>query len=248
MQLEIRLYKAFFCQKELVYLGHIITEDGYAPNPENVEKMVSFPSPKNLKETQKALGMVNFCRRFVPQFSKIAAPLRALTRKDNSFKWTKEAENALRSLIDRIVQAPILRFPILDGTVPFILTTDASSIAIAAAPSQVQNDQEHPIAFFSRSLNDTENKWGSTEIELAAIVAGVNHFRMFLLGQQFTIYTDNSACLEILKKPKLSPKLQRCKRVSKTLCVMLYLGQESMLSKKSHQLMKSDLTNDRTKE
>lgn len=89
------------------------------------------------------------------------------------------------------------------------MTTDASKISVAAALSQVQEGADHPIAFFSRSLNDAECRWGSSESDLGAIVAGLSHFRQYLIGAKFDIFTDNAACVNILKKPNLSTKLHR---------------------------------------
>lgn len=111
----------------------------------------------------------------------------------------------MRYLIKQITSAPILRFHIIDGSSPFILTTDTSEVSVAAALSQVQGGVEYPIAFFSKSLKDTERR----EMEVAAIVAGINAFRQYLLGTPFTVFTDNASCVQILKKPDLSPKLHR---------------------------------------
>jgi hypothetical protein len=153
--------------------------------------------------------MLGYYRRHVENFSKHAAPLCELTRKDKSFKWTPQCEEAMRYLIRKVINAPVLRFPILDGSAPFILTTDASDVSLAATLAQVQDGMEHPIAFHSRSLNDAEKRRGSAENEVNAIVSGINVFRQYLLGNKFLVYTDNAACIQILKKPNLSPKLHR---------------------------------------
>jgi hypothetical protein len=108
-----------------------------------------------------------------------------------------------------VTNAPVLKFLILDGTAPFILTTDTSDVSLAATLAQVQDRMEHPIAFHSRSLNDAEKRRGSAENEVNAIVSGINVFRQYLLGNKFLVYTDNAACIQILKKPNLSPKLHR---------------------------------------
>ena len=108
----------------------------------------------------------------------------------------------------QITSAPILAFP--DFTRPFILTTDASAIAIGAVLSQIQHDdREHPISFYSKILNATERKWDACEQELYAIVTAVKHYKSFLMKNQFEVRTDNATCAYVIKKPDLSPKLSR---------------------------------------
>lgn len=207
--LKLKLSKASWCGREITYLGHIISEHGFAPSPDNTKRLTEYPSPTTVKETQRIVGLLSYYRRHVRDFAKFSAPMNKAIKKNQPFRWTEECETALRYLIDRVTHAPILRFPILDGKSPYILTTDASGVSVAAALAQVQNGVEYPISFYSRSLNDTERRWGSAEMEVAAIVAGINAFRQYLLGNRFTVYTDNSACVQILRKPNLSPKLHR---------------------------------------
>ena len=135
--------------------------------------------------------------------------LYALTKQDQKFVWTEECEQALRHLIDPVTNAPIIRFPWFDAESHFILTTDASREAIAAALSQIQDGMEFSIAFSSKGLNEMEQQWPAAEGEMATIVAGIHQFRHYLLGRKFTVCSDNAACVEILKRPKLSPKLHR---------------------------------------
>jgi len=100
------------------------------------------------------------------------------------------------------------KFPIFDGDHPFTLYTDASSKAAGALLAQVQESQEYPIAFYSKGFSQAQCKWASAELELASIVFAVTHFRDYLLRNHFTIMIDNAACVHILKKPTLAPKLQ----------------------------------------
>lgn len=154
------------------------------------------------------MGILEYYRRHVKDFSKHATPLTELTKKGKKFEWTQQCEDVLRYLIDHVVNAPVLRFPITSG-VPYILSTDASGISVAAVLYQIQEGKEYPIAIFSKGLNETKRRWSSSEMEVAAIVAGINAFRHYLVGSKFEVRTDNSGCLEILRKPSLSPKLYR---------------------------------------
>ena len=213
--LKLKLSKASFCQRELTYLGHTISEEGIAPSEDNVKKLLDYPSPRDRRTVESLLGLLNYYRKHIPNYAKIAAPITSLLRRKNQkgaqrkIDWSEEAESAMRLLIKKITEYPILRFPIHEHGYLYILTTDASSIAVAGALSQMQDGHEYPISFYSRKLSEGQSKWCSSELECFGIVASVNHFRQFLLGVKFKIYTDNTGCLEILKKPDLSGRLRR---------------------------------------
>jgi ribonuclease HI len=82
-------------------------------------------------------------------------------------------------------------------------------VAIAATLSQIQGKREVAISYYSRSLTENEKKWHSNELELAAIVNAISHYREYLIGRAFLVYTDNIACVSLLKKPTMSPRLHR---------------------------------------
>jgi len=207
--LRLKLSRVAICQPELLYLGHILSEEGFRPSKENVEKLTNFPRPKDVKEIQWLVGLLSFYRRHVKNFARIARPLTELTKKDLDFVWGEGQQLAMDSLIRIIASEPVLRFPVLDGSETFKLTCDASAVAIGSVLSQEYEGIDHPIAFFSRALTDTQRAWSSTHQELYALVASLAHFREYLIGVNFQVVTDNSACTYILTKPNLAPKLTR---------------------------------------
>ena len=155
------------------------------------------------------MGLLSYYCRHCSGFARIANPITTLTKTslNRKFIWTAEAEKAKKHLIDKITSYPVLGFP-RPGSKdsPYILITDACKTGIAAALSQIQDGIEKPIAFYSRALSSGEQNLHSNEQELLAIVSAINHFRQFLIGHQFKLFTDNTGCLEILKKPDLSGK------------------------------------------
>ena len=208
-RLRLKLSKCSFFQKELVYLGHTITREGLGMEPRNVEKMTAFPSPTTPRQCRRLNGLFSYYRKFIPRFSERMSLITRLTKKDVKFEWTKECEAAKQDLIKMITTAPILAFPCF--TRPFILTTDASAVALAGVLSQEgEKDKfDHPIAFYSRMLNTAESKYGATEQELMAIVMAIRHFAKFLYNTTFTIFTDNIACVSLMRKPNVSHRLAR---------------------------------------
>ncbi|KAL7294769.1 hypothetical protein TKK_0011896 [Trichogramma kaykai] len=133
--------------------------------------------------------MAGYYRRFIQDFSKIAKPLHDLTKKGNKFDWSRECETSFQTLKDCLISAPILIFP--DFTKPFILTTDASDLAIGAVLSQEKESFEHPIGYLSRVLNEAEINYSTTEKECLAALYAMYHYRPYLLGRQFTLVADH---------------------------------------------------------
>ena len=124
-------------QKKILYLGHIISEDGIETDPNKTEVVKNWPTPKNIKELRSFLGMCSYYRHFVSNFSHIASPLHALTKQNSKFEWSSKCDEAFNCLKEKLVNPPILALP--DFSLPFILDTDASTVAIAGVLSQCQN-------------------------------------------------------------------------------------------------------------
>ena len=103
------------------------------------------------------LGAVGFYRRFIPNFSEIAAPLTDLTKDNYKFKWTNKHHTAFITLKEALLTAPVLRLP--DFGLTFIVVTDASLIAVGGVLMQNDGESEGPIAYESRKLNDAESRY-----------------------------------------------------------------------------------------
>jgi hypothetical protein len=187
--LKLQPDKCEFLRTEVSYLGHVITEDGVRPDPKKVEVIENFPRPTSTKQLKSFLGMASYYRKFISKFSKIAAPLYMLLKKDAHFEWLDDQENAFQGLKQKLMSQPILQYP--DFAREFILTTDASNEGIGAVLSQGQIGKDLPIAYASRNLNKAEKNYSTSEKELLAIVWGIKHFRPSLYGRKFKIASDH---------------------------------------------------------
>lgn len=114
-----------------------------------------------------------------------------LLKKDAKFEWKQPQKTAFADLTNALCNKPVLKYP--DFSKPFILSTDASGIAIGAVLSQLHEGNEHLIAYASRQLNKAEKNYGATERELLALVWATKYFRCYLYGRKFTAITDHSA-------------------------------------------------------
>ena len=207
-QLKLKPVKCQFIRKEVDYLGHVLTPEGLKVNSRLVEAVTNFPQPQSVSEVRRFLGLASYYRRFVPQFSKIAHPLRAMTCKGATFTWTTEAQAAMERLKERLTKAPVLAYPSFGK--PFTLETDASINGIGAVLSQEQDDRRlHPIAYASRSLSAAECNYSITELETLAVVWAVTHFYSYLYGHSVTILTDHTAVKAVLEAPNPSGKHAR---------------------------------------
>jgi transposase InsO family protein len=192
--LTISREKSKFCCSEVKYLGYIIDRNGLRTDPGKIECIVNYPSPKNVRDVRQFLGMSGWYRRFITDFSSIVAPISDLLRKPHQqFNWTKEADNAFRVLKSRLISAPILRNP--DFSKPFIVQCDASDLGVGAILTQ----DDQVVAFMSKKLTSTERKYSATERECLAVLYAVEKFRHYIEGIKFTVVTDHSALLWLLK-------------------------------------------------
>ncbi|QRV82833.1 Transposon Tf2-7 polyprotein [Ceratobasidium sp. AG-Ba] len=190
--LYAKLSKCEFFVKKVIFLGLVITPEGISMEEEKIKAIMEWGAPRKIKEVQAFLGFVNFYRRFIAKFSKIARPLHDLTKKDTKFEWTQECQQAFEEIKKRVSQDPVLIHP--DPDKPFILETDASGIAIGAILSQRGEDGYlHPVAYLSKSYNDAQRNYDTANKELLAIVESLKHWRIYLEGTilPVTVFTDH---------------------------------------------------------
>ena len=207
--LTASLEKCRFAMQRVQHLGHIVSGAGIAPDPRKVRAVVDLKVPTNVKGVQQLLGMANWFRRFIPQYSQVAAPLYELTKKEVPFVWTAQCEDAFVALKRLLSEAPVLRLP--DPNRPFVLMTDASDKQIGAV--LLQTDPEtgvlHAIEYMSHTLNVHQGNYSTVEKECLALVWAIQENRKLLYGQKFVVRTDHRPLQWLMTKRELTPKLTR---------------------------------------
>ena len=206
--LRLKPSKCQLAKEEVEYLGFRVSGTGITTSPTKVQAVREFPIPKNVKSLRSFLGLASYYRRFIPNFSVIANPLFALTRKEAIYQWDQNCQEAFQQLKDILTEASVLAFP--DFSREFLLETDASGLGLGAVLSQVQTNGEcHPIAYASRTLQKHEKNYGITELEGLAVVWACKHFRQYLYGHHCQVITDHEALKALLNTPHPSGKLAR---------------------------------------
>lgn len=209
----INTAKCVFGVSEVSFLGYRISQHGTKPLETKVEAIKEFPVPKTARQLRRFLGMINFYRRFIPNAAQIQAPLNALLT--GSIKASHPVDingNSLGAFEEckrSLCTAAMLAHP--DSNTKLGLVTDASDLAIGGVLQQLQDGHWQPLAFFSRKLSPTQQKYSPYDRELLAIYESIKYFRHWLEATTFTIYTDHKPLCYAFheRKSKCSPRQYR---------------------------------------
>ena len=200
VNLKLKPNKCSLMQKKVVFLGHVISGNGIATDPEKIKLVEGWPTPTNLKQLRGFLGLTGYYRKFVKGYAHIAGPLNRLLKKDQVYDWTEDCQKAFDALKKALVSPPILTLP--NDKDMFVLDTDAADGSIGAVLSQVLDGEERVVAYAGRALNRNEVNYCITRKELLAIVHFTKLFRQYLLGRKFMIRTDHAALSWLQKTPE----------------------------------------------
>ena len=162
--LKLQPSKCELFKTSLLYLGHIVSEDGIRTDPKKIEAVLQWPMPVTVTNVRSFLGLTNYYRRFLKGYAKIVRPLTNLISGENMDKkkalvvWTSECQEAFEQLKKLCTETPVLVYP--DFSKPFKLHIDACNWGLGAILYQDQPDRkEKPISFASRSLNKAESNY-----------------------------------------------------------------------------------------
>ncbi|BHF84036.1 hypothetical protein SprV_0902718600 [Sparganum proliferum] len=174
----------------LEFLGHQVDSEGLRPLPSKVDAVRNFPPPTSKRQLQRFLGMVNFYRRFLPNCADLMLPLtNMLSGPKGPLELTGEALTAFERIKNSLVDATLLTHRAPEAQLS--LMVDASTLAVGAVLQQHLAGSARPLAFFSKKLLPAETRYSTFGRELLAIYLAVKHFRHFLEGRDFTVFTDH---------------------------------------------------------
>ena len=202
-QLYAKLSKCQFWLDKVAFLGHVISVEGVSVDPKKIEAVVNWKPPKNVSEVRSFLGLAGYYRKFVEGFSKIAAPLTKLTRKDVKYDWVDACQQSFEELKGRLTSAPVLALP--NGRDGFVVYSDASRQGLGCV--LMQNDRM--IAYASRQLKKHEENYPTHDLELAAVVFALKIWRHYLYGVPCRIFTDHKSLQYIFTQKELNLRQRR---------------------------------------
>ncbi|XP_070391224.1 uncharacterized protein [Dermacentor albipictus] len=201
--------KCKFAQTKVKYLGHVVGSGTHSPDPDRVSAIFKLQAPKTKRDLRSVLGLFNYYREYIPEYSKVVRPLTDLTarRIPKVIPWNEEAENAFCAVKNVLASLPQLVAPDHDNE--FLLTTDASEIAVGACLSQLVEGEQKPVAFLSKKLTASQAKWSAIEREAFAVVWALGRLDTWLFGAKIKVATDHNPLTFLAGSASTSPRLMR---------------------------------------
>ena len=202
-KLYANVKKCTFCTDKLVFFCFVVSAEGIQVDEEKVRAIRGWPSPTTVGNVRSFHGLASFYRRFVKDFSTIAAPLTEVIKKDVGFRWGEEQERAFQLIKDKLTNAPLLSLP--DFSKTFEIECDASGVGIGAFLMQ----DRRPIAYFSEKLNGAALNYPTYDKELYALVRALETWQHYLWPKEFVIHTDHESLKHLKSQHKLNKRHAR---------------------------------------
>ena len=196
----LNIEKCKFFKSEVKFLGHIVSEDGIRPDPAKIQKILEWPTPRNITEVRSFTNFARFFSRYMDKFAKTTLPLTDLMqgspKKGAAICWTEREEEAFNELKRQFTSPPCLIHYQLGETA--YIDVDCSQRAIGGCLQQYVVDPDgkkrlHPIAFESKKLSPTEQRYSAQERELLAVKHCLNHWRHLIEGSQIVVRSDHES-------------------------------------------------------
>ena len=202
-QLYAKLSKCEFWLSEVKFLGHVVSKDGVSVDPSKIESVLNWERPKSVFEIRSFLGLAGYYRRFVQDFSRLAAPMTRLTRKGTRFVWDDKCELAFKELKTHLTRAPILIVP--ERGIGYSVYCDASQEGLGCV--LMQNGRV--VAYGSRQLKTHERNYPTHDLELAAVVFALKSWRHYLYGERFEVFSDHKSLKYLFSQKELNLRQRR---------------------------------------
>lgn len=203
---RLKFTKCKFAENSVKYLGHMISNNSIRPIKDNLISIRNFPTPRSQKNVRQFLGKINFYNKYIPNIAITLDPLHNLLRKGQQFLWTKECQDSFEKMKELLCSQPVLE--IYDPELPIYIYTDASIQGIGAVIKQKQeNDEEKPVGYFSKKLNNSQKKKKAIYLECLAIKEAIQYWQYWLMGKRFTVFSDHKPLEKLNIKSRTDEEL-----------------------------------------
>jgi hypothetical protein len=203
VDLVLNWEKCHFMVKQGIVLGHVISERRIEVDKAKVETVEQLPPPTDVKSSRSFLGHAGFYRRFIKDISKITKPLTQLLQKDVAFDFDEKCFAAFWTLKSALMSAPIIQPP--DWSQPFDIMCDVSDYAVGAVLAQRKEGRVHALYYTSKTLNEAQLNYATTEKELLVVVFAFEKFRSYIVNSKVIVYTDHTTIKNLLSKKDAKP-------------------------------------------
>ena len=209
LNLTLKKEKCIFSVPKLVFSGFTLSGEGISPVVTKVDAVRNFKTPESVADVRSFLGLVNYCSRFIRDYSTLTDPLRDLTKKHTKWKWTAEHQDAFDKLKDALTSSEVLAF--YNPNAETKLIVDASGVGLGAILCQKQDDDSfRPVSYASRALDDVEQRYSQTEREALSVLYSCQKFHHYIYDMNIEIVTDHKPLLSLFSvNSSPPPRIQK---------------------------------------
>jgi hypothetical protein len=210
--MTLKLRKSRFALPEVKFCGQLVGSGTRRADPEKVSAVSNLQVPETKRNVRQIVGFFSYFRENIPNFAEMAKPLTDLTARGvpNKVPWGTREQAAFEALKRALIKATEERLYIVDLSKSFGLLVDASDHTVAGALLQTGIDGiEHPIAFFSQKLNDTQRRWATVEKEAFSALSALRKYRHWIFGTKVVVYSDHNPLTFLTESAPKSAKLMR---------------------------------------
>jgi hypothetical protein len=202
-QLYAKFSKCAFWLEEIQFLGHVLSANGIAVDPNKVKDILEWKPPTTVHQVRSFLGLAGYYCRFIPDFSKLVKPITSLLKNDTKFNWSLRRNEAFEQLKVLLTTVPVLAQPDIEKL--FDVCCDASGSGLGSVLMQ----EGRVIAYASRQLCRHKEHYPTHDLELAVVVHALKIWCHYLLENICHIYTDHKSLKYIFTQSKLNMRQRR---------------------------------------
>ena len=219
----LNVVKCEFNKNRLLFLGHVIDRDGISADPSKTSAIVEMKKLESLTELRRFMGMVNQLSKFTPNLAELAQSLRELLSSKKVWIWGSPQDKAFQEIKEELTRLTVLS--IYDPEAATKISSDASGYGLGAVLLQQQNQSEEgwkPVAYASRFMSETEQRYSQIEKEALGIVWACEKFKDYVLGKHIDLETDHKPLVPLLSTASLANLPPRILRFRLRLSQFLY--------------------------